>query len=157
MTTSPDKDFGLQWHKARLNDEVYSKCVNIRHTVFQAEQNVPIEIEIDNEDVAHHFLVTDKDGEGVATARFRYTSEGYKCERCAVMKNHRGLGVGLFLIKNLVKEIIAFREDSQEPIFTHGQTHALGFWKKLGFVEHGDIFVEAGIEHYHMIFDETGY
>jgi len=38
-------------------------------------------------------------------------------------------------------------------VFLHAQTHAVGFYRRYGFVETGEPFMEAGIPHQAMRLD----
>ncbi len=65
----------------------------IRRQVFCIEQNVSEEIEMDEFDnVATHILAYIND-KSVGTAQWRFTKEGAKMERFAVLKEARGKGV----------------------------------------------------------------
>jgi len=117
---------------------------SIRYEVFVVEQSVPIEEELDALDAeARHFLVT-QGGELLATGRL--LSDG-RIGRMAVRKKARGSGVG--------REMLAFMIDAAHKtgithLYLHSQTHAIGFYEKLGFKAHGDEFFDAGIPHVEM-------
>ena len=146
---------GWEWIPCSNKDlETYNRCMNIRHTVFNDEQQVPMEIEFEYEDECSHFLLT-VGGQDAAQARFRKMEDGYKCERVAVMKEFRGKGIGKVLMQNLIREIKVARGDGKEAIVTHAQLPAIEFWKKLHFLPHGDLFEEGGIMHYNCNLDES--
>ena len=43
--------------------------------------------------------------------------------------------------------IDAAKENRFERIYLHSQIESIGFYKNLGFIEQGDVFQEAGIDH----------
>ena len=65
----------------------------------------------------------------------------------AVLSNHRGQGVGAALLDAAVEKA---RHLGFSKVYLHAQTHALGFYKRLGFKKDEEEFMEAGIPHYHM-------
>jgi predicted GNAT family N-acyltransferase len=65
----------------------------------------------------------------------------------AVLKPWRGRGVGSAL---LVELIGLAREGGHAEVRLHAQTHALGFYRRHGYVTLGEEFLEAGIPHYEM-------
>jgi predicted GNAT family N-acyltransferase len=118
----------------------------IRREVFVVEQNCPPHLEYEHDDVSHHFLAT-VDGEPAGACRWRKTENGYKLERFAVLKSFRGYGVGAELVKAVLADLPA----DADYVYLNSQTHAMSFYKKLGFEESGPEFEEAGIKHYKMV------
>ena len=76
----------------------YNSALSIRKEVFIEEQNVSIEEEIDEyEKIATHILALEN-SKAVGTARWRYTDDGVKLERFAVLEPYRSHGVGRALV-----------------------------------------------------------
>ncbi len=118
----------------------------IRRQVFCIEQNVSEEIEMDEFDnVATHILAY-INGKSVGTARWRFTKEGAKMERFAVLKEARGKGVGEALVKYTLDK---FKDD--DSIYLNAQESVIKFYKKFGFVPVGNRFYEADIPHRKMV------
>ena len=70
------------------------EAMHIRNLVFVQEQNVSAEEEYDEFDaIAVHYLAR-LGSEYVGTARWRLVEDKIKFERFAVLKEHRGKGVG---------------------------------------------------------------
>ena len=67
--------------------------------------------------------------------------------RIAVVKAWRERGVGAGLVGALVE---AAREAGLASVDLDSQVHAVGFYQKLGFEAHGEVFMEAGIPHQNM-------
>ena len=48
----------------------------------------------------------------------------------------------------MLKDVEAF----ERTIYLHAQIQVVEFYQKLGFVKQGNLFEEAGIKHYKMVF-----
>lgn len=119
---------------------------SIRHDVFVIEQNVPVELEWDGlDDTAIHVLATDNTDKPVGTGRLLRTGQ---IGRMAVLKEYRDQGIGGSILELLVNTAI---EKGVDNLFLNSQVEAIGFYRRFGFMEQGDIFLEAGIEHKKMI------
>jgi len=118
---------------------------SIRNEVFIWEQNVPEAIEFDGKDAESTFaLALAESGEAIGTGRLSQTG---KIGRLAVRKTHRNTGIGTLILETLENEA---RNQGLEQVFLHGQVHAIDFYKKRGYLEKGQTFTEAGIEHLYM-------
>lgn len=116
----------------------------IRRRVFIDEQRVPEELEWDGLDGdALHLLALD-DGHAVATARM--LADGH-IGRMAVLPEHRRRGIGGRMIKQLLGEAQGM---GLKSVYLDAQVQALGFYQRLGFVCHGEVFMDAGIPHRRM-------
>ena len=119
----------------------------IRYEVFVIGQNCPANLEWEFEEESTHFLVYDN-GEAVATARHRETKNGYKLERFAVLESKRGKSYGNIVLKAILADLTDFKG----LIYMHAQIQVLPFYEKVGFIKEGDLFEEAGIMHYKMVY-----
>ncbi len=123
---------------------------DIRRVVFIDEQQVPQEEEWDGRDPAcRHFLAT-LDGKPVGTARL--LPDGH-IGRVAVLADVRGAGVGGLLMNAAVA---AAQRLGHRQVALSAQLHALAFYERLGFVAHGDEFMDAGIPHREMTLSFDG-
>ncbi len=123
-------------------------CYDIRKAVFVEEQAVPLELEMDEyDDLAVHFLLRDAEGAPLATARLLDKHGLAKIGRVAVLKEARGLGLGLMLMQFVLNE-------AQKRGFTEAmldsQTYAIPFYERLSFTAEGEEFDDAGIPHFLM-------
>ncbi|WP_328633730.1 GNAT family N-acetyltransferase [Streptomyces sp. NBC_00356] len=130
-------------------------CFAVRKEVFVVEQRVPEDIEYDAYDAgAVHVLAVRQDGEPLGTGRL-LTGEAAAVKnggaadvgalgRLAVTKSARGLGVGAALVRAIED---AARARGLAAVDLHAQTHALGFYERLGYVAYGPEFLDAGIDH----------
>ncbi len=67
--------------------------------------------------------------------------------RLAVAGQARGLGVGVALVRAIED---AARARGLAAVDLHAQTHALGFYERLGYEAYGPEYLEAGIPHQGM-------
>ena len=119
-----------------------AQVMPVRMAVFVVEQGVPEDIERDEFDaVSRHAIARDAAGAVVATGRL--LPDGH-IGRMAVAAPLRGKGVGGAVLEALVAE--AARAGLAE-VSLNAQVHALAFYRRHGFVEYGDVFMEAGIPH----------
>lgn len=125
---------------------------SIRGKVFIEEQHVPQDIEWDDcDDTAAHFLLTHNT---VALACVRMLPDG-KVGRMAVLKEHRGQGLGRLLLDFIVEHA---RLHGMNRLHLHAQSHAANFYLDAGFFHYGEPFEEAGIAHVamEMLIDFSG-
>lgn len=128
--------------------DLLSKSFKLRHEVFVEEQEVPPDLEWDDDDrTAVHACILDR-GEAVATGRLVIHGAEGKIGRMAVKKNRRGEGLGREILRKL---IAAGREMGVSSFYLHAQVHAKEFYSREGFTPTGGIFDEAGIPHVKMI------
>ncbi len=123
-------------------------CYALRHEVFVGEQGVPVEEERDALDAVATHLLAVLDGVPVGTARIVWLDETAKIGRVCVVQSARGTGLGAKLIEACVA-VAAAREGITRAKLG-AQTHALGFYEKLGFEAFGPLYLDAGIEHQDM-------
>ena len=121
------------------------EIVAIRTEVFIQEQKVPEALEMDGLDLdAVHVLAFDGDGI-IGTGRI--LPDGH-IGRIAVKRRYRGRGTGRMITQKLLD--IARDLDLPEVCLS-SQCHAREFYQKMGFIEQGDRYEEAGIDHVKMI------
>ncbi|MCX0243366.1 GNAT family N-acetyltransferase [Streptomyces drozdowiczii] len=130
-------------------------CFQVRKEVFVGEQNVPEELEYDAHDAdALHVIAIAADGTALGTGRLLHGPAAAShtggdpavgsLGRLAVSKEARGLGVGAALVRAIED---AARSHGLTAVDLHAQTHALGFYERLGYEPYGPEFMDAGIPH----------
>ncbi|MCX4822461.1 GNAT family N-acetyltransferase [Streptomyces sp. NBC_01142] len=133
-------------------------CFRVRKEVFVVEQRVPEDIEYDAYDEPGadtvHVLAIRTDGLPLGTGRLLYGPDAAgrtggdrtvgSLGRLAVSKAARGLGVGVALVRGIEE---AARERGLAAVDLHAQTHALGFYERLGYGAYGAEFSDAGMPH----------
>ncbi|MCZ8153258.1 MAG: GNAT family N-acetyltransferase [Rhodobacteraceae bacterium] len=123
-------------------------CRHLRRVVFIEEQGVPEADEIDDkDDTALHLLATE-DGTPVGSARLLLLGDTGKIGRVCVLKSHRGTGLGAALIRAALTEL---RTQGVTTAKLGSQTHAIGFYERLGFTPTGPEYLDAGIPHRDMM------
>ncbi|MFE9799353.1 GNAT family N-acetyltransferase [Streptomyces goshikiensis] len=132
-------------------------CFAVRTEVFVIEQSVPESIEYDAYDaVAVHVLAEGPDGAPLGTGRLLYGPEALaktgspevgSLGRLAVTKAARGLGVGVALVRAIEAEAGRL---GLAAVDLGAQTHALGFYERLGYEAYGPEFQDASIPHRSM-------
>lgn len=117
----------------------------IRTQVFIREQDVPEELEWDDDDqTAVHFIV--KDGKrpiGYA----RLLAEG-RLGRMAVLKPYRKHRVGTFLLRHIERYVQ--QEQHGATLKANTQSQAFQFYHKAGFTPYAAFNLDAGISHLPM-------
>jgi predicted GNAT family N-acyltransferase len=130
--------------------ESFDQALKIRELVFVIEQGVDPAAEYDEfEKESRHFLAT-LDGKPVGTARWRFTKNGVKMERFAVLKGARGKGVGKALVIAVLADVKSTPEAVGKTKYLHAQLSAMSLYSKFGFEKVGDLFEECNIQHYKM-------
>ncbi|MGW7265781.1 GNAT family N-acetyltransferase [Streptomyces sp. NPDC054842] len=133
-------------------------CFAVRKEVFVVEQGVPEDVEYDAYDAgALHVLAVRDDGVPLGAGRLLYGEEAAaktggdpsvgSLGRLAVKREARGLGVGAALVRAVED---AARARGLAAVDLHAQTHAMGFYERLGYVAYGPEFPDAGIPHRSM-------
>lgn len=128
--------------------ETWEDIHQIRSIVYQKEQGVDPQLEFDGRDkTAKHFLAY-LDGQAVGTTRIRnLDGKRAKIERLAVLKTARKKGIGT----KLMAQALAFlTEEGYQEVVIHAQAYIKKLYEKMGFVQVGESFLEAGIPHVKM-------
>ncbi|MBD9525533.1 GNAT family N-acetyltransferase [Paracoccus sp. PAR01] len=124
-------------------------CRAIRREVFVIEQLVPEAEEWDGKDgEAIHLIARDDQRAAIGTARILLIGDTGKIGRVAVLKSARGTGTGAALILAALDELRALPGITRAKL--GAQTHAIGFYEKLGFTAYGPEYDDAGIPHRDM-------
>ncbi len=124
-------------------------CRALRRVVFIEEQGVSEADEVDDlDDVALHLLAL-QDGRAVGTARLLVAGDTVKVGRVCVLADQRGSGLGAALMRAAVEAARGL--PGVVRVKLGAQTHALGFYERLGFVAYGPEFDDAGIPHRDMV------
>jgi predicted GNAT family N-acyltransferase len=132
-----------------------AEALAVRRAVFVEEQGVPLAEEIDEHDgdprlqtdVVH--LLGRIGARAVCTGRLQPAEPGepeasVHITRVAVLREHRGRGLGARLMEALHSEA---RARGLRTAALNAQLQALGFYERLGYRAHGPVFLDAGIEH----------
>jgi predicted GNAT family N-acyltransferase len=119
----------------------------LRHEVFVLEQQVPEELEVDEDDKVATHLAALSDGKVIGTLRIVHHERTAKIGRMAISASARKQGIGRELMERAAAT--ASRAGADE-IILGAQLTARGFYERLGYVEEGAVFDDAGISHVMM-------
>ena len=131
-------------------DELY-ELLKLRVSVFVVEQNCPYP-ELDDRDQNALHLWYEEDGQMVGYLRIMdkgAVSDYVSIGRVIAVKRRQGIAT------KLVSEAIrtAKEQYGAEQIYLEAQVYAKELYRKLGFREISDVFLEDGIPHVKMILD----
>jgi len=132
-------------------DELYA-LAKLRQQVFIIEQN-SIYADLDDHDqTAIHYLDVDPQDNLIAYARYRKITlcDEVKIERVVLAAQARGLGLGKSLIIIMLTDIQG--DYPLAKITLSSQIDATEFYKRLGFVEFGEVYDDGGIMHIGMVY-----
>jgi predicted GNAT family N-acyltransferase len=138
-----------------VTDDERAAAYAVRYEVFVIEQGVPEDLELDEQDAdADHFLAT-AGAEVRGAGRLVVEPPGFAdtepalgpvghLGRLAVHARSRGAGLGV----RLVRAIEARAADrGLRVVVLSAQTHAIGFYERLGYTAYGEVFDDAGLPH----------
>jgi predicted GNAT family N-acyltransferase len=140
--------YNIYHFRVQESPDLTQKALGIRKAVFIDEQKVDPDIEYENEEEAHHYLLT-INNIPAATARWRETGKGIKLERFATLQQFRNMGLGTMILGAVMEDILRLKK----TIYLHAQERAVSFYKKHGFTIKGDAFYEAEIKHFLMVYE----
>lgn len=131
--------------------ELAEDAQSVREQVFIQEQQITAEDEWDAQDAVSLHLVAyaselSQDGrrQAIATARLLQNNS---IGRVAVLKSHRGLGVGQAVMEALM---VQAKQEQREYLKLSAQVHAISFYAHLGFQQQGETYLDCGIPHVDM-------
>jgi len=131
-----------------INEEDLAEVRAIRQAVFCGEQQIDESIEKDDLDESAVHVLVNYNGTPAATGRLLIMADEFSIGRVAVLPQFRGKHLGDLAMRLLIRT--AYDMGAQQQ-WVHAQLSVRGFYDKLGFVPHGDIYEEAGIPHITMV------
>ncbi len=120
----------------------------LRQSVFVVEQECPYP-DLDGHDTAaatvHFWAAGDAPGEAVACLRLLHDGANLRIGRVCCVPEERGTGLSGRLMTAALD-----LAGPEADVVLDSQTYAAGFYRKYGFVEDGEEYVEDGIPHVPM-------
>ena len=144
----------MKWFFKRYNElrltELY-ELLKLRASVFVVEQDCSY-LDLDGNDPrAIHILGYKKDNLVAYSRIFRpgelekkYASIG----RIVIQKQSRGNGIGIDLVKKSI--VFCKKQFGDQIIKISAQVYLIKFYKKCGFIEKGEVYLEDTIPHISM-------
>lgn len=129
-------------------EQEMEQAFQVRTTVFVKEQHVPPEEEMDHLDKEAIHFVGIQDAHPIAASRLRFAEDYGKLERICVLQQERGKSFGAQLITHM-EDVIT--QHGYQKAKLNAQTHAVNFYKHLGYEIISGEFLDAGIPHVTMI------
>jgi predicted GNAT family N-acyltransferase len=119
----------------------------VRHEVFVVGQNVPLDIERDDEDATAVHVVAAVGDRVVGAGRLVMAADVGILGRLSVLDEVRGRGLGVAMVRLIEDQA---RAQGCREVELHAQVPVRGFYERLGYVAFGDEYDEAGIPHISM-------
>ena len=126
-------------------EDFRDRIIGLRLKVFVEEQEVDPKLESDGIDPDCIHAIALDGAKVIACGRMQ--DDGH-ISRVAVEKSHRHQGIGKSIMATLHQE--AKRRGIKE-LWLGSQVSATPFYENLGYTTHGEIFVEANIDHIKMV------
>ncbi len=120
----------------------------IRDEVFVDEQALTSNARNDPDDARSTHYLADYEDVPVGTGRLTMLAGEAQIAWVAVKKEYRGYGVGWRIMEAMIERA---ERDEADYVILNAQTHALEFYRRLGFNAVGRIFTMARIPHQVMI------
>ncbi|MCP4648138.1 MAG: GNAT family N-acetyltransferase [bacterium] len=139
----------IRYRRIEMDSEFYRGERELRNHILLRPIGIPdYGWEMHDSD-SYHFVALD--GNYIAGCALLYPLPDCLTDvqlmQMAVTGSLQGEGVG----RGLVDEIIAFaRSQGYKRLICHSREEAVGFYRKLGFKQFGEPFIEVDICHYHM-------
>ncbi len=127
--------------------EDLSEPLFVRSEVFVKEQHVPEEEEYDAYDASALHLIVYVDERAAATGRIWHDGKNFHIGRLAVLKQFRGQQIGDLALRLLLYKTFSSGADAIE---ISAQTYIMPLYRKFGFKEYGEEYMDAGIPHMAM-------
>lgn len=128
----------------KILDKINDDARYIRNTVFIEEQG--FEREYDEIDSLSKHIVIYEGGVALGTCRVFFDKDigCYHIGRIAVLKEHRGKGLGRILVTEAEKTA---EKMGGTEVFIGGQVRVADFYLKLGYTAYGDTYLDEGVPH----------
>jgi ElaA protein len=145
----------IEWKLKEFDDltprELYA-ILQLRIEVFVVEQNCPFQ-DADDKDQASFHLLGEEGGRLVAYTRLVPRGVAYpdypSIGRVVTSPSVRRSGAGRELMARSIDE--CYRLFGRQPIKIGAQCYLDRFYRSFGFEPIGEVYLEDGIEHIHMI------
>ncbi|MDE5985619.1 MAG: GNAT family N-acetyltransferase [Eubacterium sp.] len=135
----------------KSSDNEFEFVKRIRTAVFTNEQGANALTEFDDYDNKADFALLFDSDKPVGTARVVRLDKGFKIGRIAVLKEYRGKGYGVVIVRAVLEK--AF-EKGTDAVYVDAQNYAVPFYEKIGFKVIGDEITDRGLPHIPMMIEK---
>ena len=143
--------FTAKWFDELSSGEVY-EILRVRSQIFIVEMAMHC-LDADGVDYAARHFFLEEEGRIVAYLRAFYADEQRREVRIGrVLSVTHGIGLGADVMRRALADIRATMPC--ERLWLDSQTYASGFYEKLGFRTVSDEFIEAGVPHVQMEWED---
>ncbi len=131
-----------------ISNPLYKQAMEVRRRVFVEELGLDPEYDFDGkDDEAVHFLMI-IDDQPAGAARWLEAKEGILIERLSIIPEYRDLGLGTFLLRYVVKDVLP----SKKTIYLYAPEYLSDFFQWNGFQIQGEKQDMRGVPHYKMVY-----
>ena len=120
----------------------------IRFRVFVDEQGFQNELDDTDNTALHLVLYVDEAAAGAGRMFTEDGGESYHLGRIAVLKEYRGLHLGALIVEAMCEKA---KELGARRCELSAQCRAKDFYKKQGFAEQGDVYLDEYCPHIYMV------
>ena len=138
----------MQFTPIQFNSPEYISALALRNKVLRLPLGLTLnEADTLGEDKQLHFAILNNTQLIACIIAKEVSPNTLKLRQMAVDENFRGLGVGRFLMRQI--EQYALNKNFQH-ITLNARISAVEFYRKLGYIRDGELFIEVTIEHVTM-------
>lgn len=130
----------------RKYDYLCEEARKIREEVFVKEQGFKDEFD-SIDDKAFHLVFFDRNNAYGVCRYFKDDNGEYVIGRVAVVKSYRKKHLGSYIINTAEENIIL---DGGKRVFLSAQVQAKDFYKRNGYTEYGEVYLDEYCPHIHM-------
>lgn len=128
----------------RMEPDEIDAVLALREAVFCEEQGVSLDLERDGRDGQALHIVAVEEGCVVGTCRLLADGDVWRLGRMAVRRDRRGTGLGAAVLRAAHQEAAG---GGAREIRLAAQVPVRDFYARFGYVERGEVFIEADIPH----------
>ena len=132
----------------KIFEQINKDSIDIRNEVFVKEQK--FEVEFDEIDSISKHIVLYLEDKAIGTCRVYKEDNDYIIGRVAVLKKYRTGGYGKIIVLSAIDLV---KELDGKVIRLSAQTRVKDFYKKIGFKEYGEEYLDEYCAHISMILE----
>lgn len=126
---------------------IFNDALHVRMKVFVEGQGIRVDDEFDPLEKSFSSYVLYKDTKAIGTIRYRFNKDRTAdLGRLAVLAEHRNNGYATVMMQYIENKL----KTKYRPVVLKlgGQAYLSDYYEKLGYEKYGEVYLDAGIEHY---------